>query len=122
QLKRAGYKQNMVTALEFIEVEWYESLKEALIGLEKNTFAGLNYRISMVVFAVFGVFTTNILPFMTVFSTNKTIMYLSLANILLIGIYYLIVVRKMSGYSPILFLAFPITACIFIYSIIRASF
>lgn len=122
KMKRAGYHQRIVTALRLIEVEWYGSLKEAFIGLEKNTFAGLHYRISMVIFAILGVFITNVLPFMAVFSENKTVVLLSLGNIFLSGIHYILVIKKMTLFSPAMFLVLPITALLFIYSIIRASF
>ncbi|MCH6268407.1 glycosyltransferase [Neobacillus citreus] len=120
-LKKEGYRQRIITALQLIEVEWYGSLHEAFVGLEKNTFAGLNYRISMVFFAIFGVFTTNVLPFITIFSGNKTIALLSLGNILLSGIHYFMIIRRMTVFSPALFLVLPLTALLFIYSIIRAS-
>jgi glycosyltransferase involved in cell wall biosynthesis len=121
KLKKAGYRQRIVTALRLIEVEWYGSLKEAFIGLEKNTFAGLNYQVSMVFFSIFGVFITNVLPFLTIFSENKTIALLSLGNIVTSGILYVLIIRRMTVFSPVLFLVFPITASLFIYSIIRAS-
>lgn len=121
RMKRAGYRQRIVTALRLIEVEWYASLKEAFVGLEKNTFAGLNYRISMVLFAILGVFLTHVLPFVTVFSTNKTIALLSLGNILGSGLLYIMIIKRMTLFSPIMFFVFPITALLFIYSIIRAS-
>lgn len=121
KMKKAGYRQRIVTALRLIEVEWYGSLKEAFIGLEKNTFAGLNYQVSMVFFSIFGVFITNVLPFLTIFSANKTISLLSLGNIVTSGILYVMIIRRMTVYSPVLFLVFPITAVLFIYSIIRAS-
>jgi len=122
KMKRAGYRQRIVTALHLIEVEWYGSLKEAFIGLEKNTFAGLNYRISMVFFSIFGVFVTNVLPFLTIFSANKTIVLLSLGNIVTSGILYVVIIRRMTVFSPAMFVVLPITALLFIYSIIRASF
>jgi cellulose synthase/poly-beta-1,6-N-acetylglucosamine synthase-like glycosyltransferase len=121
KMKRAGFRLRIVTALRLIEVEWYGSLKEAFVGLEKNTFAGLNYRISMVLFAILGVFLTHVLPFVTVFSANKTVALLSLGNILLSGILYIVIIKRMTLFSPAMFLVFPITALLFIYSIIRAS-
>ncbi|QIZ09807.1 glycosyltransferase [Priestia megaterium] len=121
KMKKAGYRQRIVTALHLIEVEWYGSLKEALVGLEKNTFAGLHYRISMVIFAILGVFITNVLPFVMIFSGNTTVALLSFGNIVLCGILYVIVIKKLTLFSPLMFLVFPITALLFIYSIIRAS-
>jgi glycosyltransferase involved in cell wall biosynthesis len=122
RMKKEGYRQRIVTALHLIEVEWYGSLHEAFIGLEKNTFAGLNYRISMVLFAIFGVFTTHVLPFITIFAPNKTLALLSLGNIICSGILYVLFIKRMTVFSPGLFLVFPITALLFIYSIIRASY
>lgn len=122
RMKQAGYAQRIVTALKLIEVEWYGSLQEAFIGLEKNTFAGLHYRISMVFFAIFGVFITNVLPFITIFSSDKIVALLSLGIILLSGIHYVMVIKKMTIFSPSMFLVLPVTALLFIYSIIRASY
>lgn len=121
RMKQAGYRQRIVTALRLIEVEWYGSLHEAFVGLEKNTFAGLNYRVSMVFFAILGVFITNVLPFITLFSSDRNVALLSLGIILLSGIHYILVIRKMTVFSPVMFLVLPVTAILFIYSIIRAS-
>ncbi|MFE8695541.1 glycosyltransferase [Cytobacillus sp. FJAT-53684] len=120
KIKQMGLKQRIVTAMNLLEVEWYGSLKEALIGLEKNTFAGLHYRISMVLFAIAGVFISQVLPFFTLFSYDHVI--LSTANILLLATVYTFIIKKMTSFSPLLFLLFPLTALIFIYSIIRACF
>lgn len=121
KMKMEGYRQRIATALRLIEVEWYGSLKEAFVGLEKNTFAGLNYRISMVFFSLFGIFVTHILPFITLFSKDALITLLSLGNIIASGILYVVIVKRMTLFSPLLFLVFPITALLFMYSIIRAS-
>ncbi|WP_260631143.1 glycosyltransferase family 2 protein [Bacillus sp. S/N-304-OC-R1] len=121
RIKRHGYSQRIVTALDLLEVEWYGSLKEALIGLEKNTFAGLHYRISMVLFAISGTFISQVMPFFTIFTANTYISALSMANVILIACVYTLIIRRMTTYSPLLFLVFPITALLFIYSIIRAS-
>jgi glycosyltransferase involved in cell wall biosynthesis len=122
RMKQAGYSQRIVTALKLIEVEWYGSLQEAFIGLEKNTFAGLHYRVSMVFFAIFGVFITNVLPFITLFSSDKIVALLSLGIISLSGIHYVLIIKKMTIFSPAMFLVLPVTALLFIYSIIRASY
>lgn len=122
KVKEAGLRQRFVTAMTLIEVEWYPSLKEALAGLEKNTFAGLHYRISMVLFSVFGVFVSQVIPFFTIFSENNTLALLSAANIIFLAILYTMVTKKMTRFSPWLFLALPFTAMLFIFSIIRASY
>jgi len=121
KMKKEGYKERVVTAINLIEVEWYESLREAFVGLEKNTFAGLNYRISLVFFAIFWIFVYNVLPFLTVFSTNSLLSLLSWGNILGMGILYVFIIKRLTLFSPAFFFIFPITALLFIYSIVRAS-
>ncbi|MGG7617837.1 glycosyltransferase [Bacillus coreaensis] len=122
KMKEMGFRHRIVTALTLLEVEWYSTLKEALIGLEKNTFAGLHYRISMVMFAIFGVFVSQVLPFFTLFSFEPILIYLSIGNIFLLALIYSMIIKRMTTYSPWMFLFFPFTAILFIYSIIRASF
>ncbi|WP_240390598.1 glycosyltransferase [Bacillus sp. Y1] len=122
KMKEMGFRHRIVTALTLLEVEWYSTLKEALIGLEKNTFAGLHYRISMVMFAIFGVFVSQVLPFFTLFSFEPILIYLSIGNIFLLALIYSMIIKRMTTYSPWMFLLFPFTAMLFIYSIIRASF
>ncbi|WP_257391863.1 glycosyltransferase [Mesobacillus jeotgali] len=121
-VKRLGLKQQIVTAMTLIEVEWYQSLGEALGGLEKNTFAGLHYRISMVLFSVFGVFVSQVMPFFTVFSGNQSIAILSAVNLAFLSFLYVMVTKKMTRFSPWLFLVLPFTALLFIFSILRASY
>ncbi|KAF0816906.1 putative glycosyltransferase [Bacillus sp. ZZV12-4809] len=121
KMKQNGLRQRLATAMELIEVEWYESLPEAFKGLEKNTFAGLHYRISMVLFAIAGTFSSQVLPFLTIFSTDIIIFSLSLANIIFLAGVYTIITKRMTKFTPLLFTVFPITALLFIYSIIRAS-
>ena len=121
KMKKEGYKERIVSALTLMEVEWYGNLKEAFVGLEKNTFAGLNYRMSMVLFSVLGIFVGHILPFVTIFSADKTVALLSFGNILGSGILYMLIISKMSRYSPAFFFVLPLTALLFMYSILRAS-
>lgn len=121
-VKRQGLKQRIVTAMTLIEVEWYQTLGEALGGLEKNTFAGLHYRISMVLFSVFGVFVSQVLPFFTVFSGNQSVAILSAVNLAFLAVLYVMVTKKMTRFSPWLFLVLPFTALLFIFSILRASY
>jgi hypothetical protein len=47
---------------------------------------------------------------------------LSAANIIFLAILYTMVTKKMTGFSPWLFLALPFTAMLFIFSILRASY
>ena len=47
-LKQAGFRQDAAYAPEFLAVEWYASVSEAVRGLEKNAFSGAGYSIPLV--------------------------------------------------------------------------
>ncbi|MGH7751369.1 MAG: glycosyltransferase, partial [Gemmatimonadales bacterium] len=51
-LKESGARQDMVAGKGMASVEWYHSLSELIHGLEKNAFAGLEYRVAATIPAV----------------------------------------------------------------------
>lgn len=120
KIKEYKLNQKMVTAISLLSVEWYPTLQSAFQGLEKNTFAGLHYRYSMVILAITGVFFSQIFPFLTLMVSELTIRLLSIAVISLMFFSYLLVTRKMTDFHPVLVLVLPVTALLFLFSIIRA--
>ncbi|WP_085524506.1 glycosyltransferase [Tuberibacillus sp. Marseille-P3662] len=122
KIKQAGFRQRLATALHLIKVTWYDTLPAAIQGLEKNAFAGLFYRISMVVLAAVGVAMSQCLPFVLLLFGTPIMRWYSLVIIVLIFVVYQLVITKMTTLSSIHFLVFPLTAMIFIYTILRATY
>lgn len=120
-VKKAGLKQRMATALKMLEVEWYPSLKEAIKGLEKNTFAGLHYSYILVIGAIAGVFISQLLPFITLFHSNVAVRIISILAIMMLAAVYIPLTRRLTTYSPWHILLFPLSACLFLYAITRAT-
>lgn len=120
-IKSSGKKQRFVSGLEHLEVEWYATLKGALIGLEKNTFAGLYYRYTMVFIAIMGVFISQLLPFLAVFFTDGHTRNVYLFSIVVLFLLYHQTANVMAKNALKYFLVFPISAVLFIYCIIRAT-
>ena len=50
-VKKHGLRQDFVNAASHVRVEWYHSVREALHGLRKNGFAGVDYRLSLILLA-----------------------------------------------------------------------
>lgn len=69
-VKKNGFASEFVTGAEHVSVEWYHSLGEVVRGLRKNGFAGLDYRISMVIYATVMILTFCVWPFVAVFVTD----------------------------------------------------
>ncbi|KIL44285.1 glycosyltransferase [Jeotgalibacillus soli] len=120
-VKKHRLKQRLATALPLLKVEWYPSLHEAVKGLEKNTFAGLHYRYSMVLFAIFGVFISQLLPFFTLWHGDPFNQLLSaIIIVLIISIYYPLT-KKMTSFLSWHILLFPLSVLLFLYAITRAT-
>lgn len=123
KVKQAGLRQRLVTAQEFLEVEWYPTLGEAVRGLEKNTFAGLKYSLPLTVAAVLAQFFFFCYPFFAVwihFGTWVGWLY-GVSLVLLLWLYYLFTSR-MSSYKGSQIFALPFTVLLFLYIVMRSVY
>jgi glycosyltransferase involved in cell wall biosynthesis len=66
-LKDAGLQPDFVVGSDHLAVEWYTSVADLVRGLEKNTFAGADYRCSFVLFAITILIAGYVLPFVAMF-------------------------------------------------------
>jgi glycosyltransferase involved in cell wall biosynthesis len=69
-VKKNDFASDFAIGADHVSVEWYHSLPEVVRGLRKNGFAGLDYRVSMVVFATVMVTVFCVMPFVAVFVTD----------------------------------------------------
>ncbi|MDZ5712083.1 glycosyltransferase [Jeotgalibacillus haloalkalitolerans] len=120
-VKKNGYKQRMATAKSMLKVEWYPSVKEALKGLEKNTFAGLHYSYLFTFGAMAGVFISQVLPFIAIFSRDANTAAMAWVSIGAIMAVYIPITRRLTTYSSFHAVLFPISAILFITAVIRAA-
>jgi len=65
-VKKHGLRQDFVIGADAVSVEWYATLGEAVHGLRKNGFAGVDYRISLVLLATISQLLLFIWPFVAV--------------------------------------------------------
>lgn len=119
-IKSHGYKQRLATGFHHISVEWYPSLKDAIKGLEKNTFAGLYYSYFMALFAIIGTFISQVLPFLILITSDGILQAVAALNVLLMVSLFVITTRNMSTYSPLLSFLLAVSASMFIYATVRA--
>jgi cellulose synthase/poly-beta-1,6-N-acetylglucosamine synthase-like glycosyltransferase len=82
-IKLNHYKQDCLIGAGSMYVPWYESTWEMVRGLEKNTFAVLEYSVFKVVFSSLLIFVIGIGPFAIPFWTTGLAQYLSIANAIL---------------------------------------
>ena len=61
--KKQKCRQDFLLGQGLISVEWYASVREMIQGLLKNTFAGVEYRLSLVLIGTIAAFLFHIWPF-----------------------------------------------------------
>ncbi len=72
-IKQSGFKQECLTAYDFLQVHWYDSTRKMIQGLMKNIFALYDFRVFYAMIAVCMIFVLTILPLWAVFLTTGTI-------------------------------------------------
>ncbi|MFZ5826138.1 MAG: glycosyltransferase [Bacillota bacterium] len=122
RLKRMGLTSNVAMGRDLLSVEWYTSLGEGIRGLEKNTFAGLEYSLFMVLFSVTGILTIMVWPFIALFIASGWAQALYAGAILLQLATYVMANQMMGPRALHLALAYPLSALLFAFTVARASY
>jgi len=120
-VKGHGFRQGVAYGVGLIGVEWHQTLPEAVRGLGKSMFPGVDYRIDTTAFGVIALFLTNVLPAFYLFSRNTTGV-LCRMNILSTILVYAYRARHLGEGLPWWYtLLHPIGICIFIYAMLRSA-
>jgi glycosyltransferase involved in cell wall biosynthesis len=119
-LKSGGFRQDLMIGGDMVSVEWYGSLPEAVRGLEKNTFAGLNYSVAAVVGACLGSLALDVWPFAALLLTAGATRWLNaLAAALAVASY--IGSTRASGSRMLYALAYPFATLLLLFIVIRST-
>lgn len=122
RVKRAGLRQRLAVGMELLSVEWYPNLKAALIGLEKNLFAGLKYQLWQFFAATAGQLLFFVWPFLAVWLTRGWVQVAYGVTVAIMMLLYLGYVRKLSQYRGYEVWMLPVTAALFVYVLFRSTF
>lgn len=119
-LKKHGFHQDLVLGDGLITVEWYSSLGELIRGLEKNTFAGVEYSLATVVIFSIAQLIVFIWPLIALILTRGAIWWLNLAIVGSLAVLYM---DNAHCYRAKRWhcVGFPVTALLFQYIIWRAT-
>jgi glycosyltransferase involved in cell wall biosynthesis len=117
-IKRAGFRQDVAYAPEFLCVEWYASLREVITGLEKNAFAGADYNIPLVLSGILFHIVCSIWPFLAIFFTNGATRGISIATVGLIMLVFADCARFHHS-RPWYALGYPVTTALFVFILLR---
>lgn len=120
KVKEAGLRQRFLIAYPLLRVQWYPSLKAAMIGLEKNMFAGLGYSIPLLIAAVIGKFVFYFAPFLALLFATGIARLVYVFVCFLILLLYVRYTRRMSGEFPAEWFVFPALVLLFLYVTVRS--
>jgi glycosyltransferase involved in cell wall biosynthesis len=119
-LKRAGFRQKVLSGKYILQVEWYRTLTDAIIGLEKNLFSGFRYSYTIALLACLGQLIFFIAPwFGLVFLWDWRGVAYAVVVILQIWLYRKLISRLMSKRSDEAYLL-PISAALLLYTMARS--
>ncbi|MFO0088473.1 MAG: glycosyltransferase, partial [Pirellula sp.] len=118
-LKSNGYQQRFANGMGLISVPWYRSIGELTRGLEKNSFAGIDYSISKWIASSVLVILLFVLPFLLVLLTQGWSFWFSIITCALIFCMGACNAIK-SGYRLDHGLFFPIGCLLFLFVFNRA--
>ena len=120
-LKRHGFRQGVAYGVGLISVEWHQTLPDAVRGLSKSMFSGLDYRIGATVAGVLMLLLTNVLPLFGLFS-RKTTGTLCRMNLLSTFLVYVYRARHFGDKTPWWYAVLhPFGICVFIYAMLRSA-
>jgi cellulose synthase/poly-beta-1,6-N-acetylglucosamine synthase-like glycosyltransferase len=119
-VKHAGFAQDALHGTGEVVVTWYTSLREAVIGLEKNSFTGLKYSLLAVIAVCLSILAFGVAPWIAVFLTSGSTRLLFFGCIVVSAALYVDSTRA-SGADPRFAPAFPVALLLFCYIIVRAA-
>lgn len=118
-VKRNGYQQSILDGAGLISVPWYASTSELVKGLEKNSFAALNYNPGLVLGSVAFQFVAILWPFLTLIFTHGYVWWINFITVsLLVGLPTYLGIKLRYGWYSGLF--FPVCVLLFGFIQLRA--
>ena len=119
-IKQSGFRQEFLFGLEMMQVEWYASLAEAVRGLEKNSFAGIDYSVLKLTGSTLLLFALNVLPFLVIPFTHGATQIINIATSIFILLFcaYGAAFHNLKRWYAI---GFPLVTLIFIFIMWRSA-
>ncbi|HEY4677337.1 MAG TPA: glycosyltransferase family 2 protein [Candidatus Angelobacter sp.] len=120
-IKKAGLRQDVVFGRDLVSLRWAVGAAGVVANLEKNLFAFLKFRISLVLAVCAVTFFLCVCPFLGVFLGPGWAKVGFAAAIAMIALIYTLSGRLM-GNSALLFLTCPVAALVFNFAALQSAF
>lgn len=117
-IKKNGFRQDTVDGRDFVEKEWYKSLRDMIEGVKKNSFSYFKYRPIGTIFVILGAFLFFVWPFFGMF-LKGSVGWINSINVLLMLSISFFVAKKFRlhlGFA----LFYPLGICILLYTVLNS--
>ena len=118
-VKDSGLRQRIALAPHFVQIHWAPGVRGVLNTMTKNLFAIFRFRLLLMGSACCSLTVLCIGPFLGLFWPQTRLP--SLLALTAIAGLYLIAAKYLSRLNPIAFFAFPVSAALFVYAILRST-
>lgn len=122
RMKRMGMRSNVADGHRLLSVEWYPSLSEAIRGLEKNVFAGLEYSVPLLLSSVLGMLAIMVWPYIALALSSGWTLALYGAAILLQLALFVLCTFPLGARSLYLAPFYPVAALLMAYTFARSAY
>ncbi|HMC29463.1 MAG TPA: glycosyltransferase [Candidatus Angelobacter sp.] len=120
-IKKAGLRQDVVFGPGLVSLRWGVGAAGIIGNLEKNLFAFLQFRLSLVLAVCLAVCFLCVLPFVGLALASGWARAPFALAVAMIALAYTLVARSTGG-SPLLFLTCPVSALLFVVAVLRSAF
>ena len=119
-IKHSGFNQHVLVAREDISVPWYASIREMVVGLDKNTYAGVNYNPIILLIMLTAMTAAFLWPFVAVFLFPGTLrlLFLAICMLLILSSAWMALRMRL---NPAAALLIPVIIGVFNFTIARAG-
>jgi glycosyltransferase involved in cell wall biosynthesis len=119
-VKQSGFRTCVGIAQDAVVVRWHAGLGNLIRGVTKNFFAGLGYRLPLVIFAITGMLLMNVAPFLGVILGHGWVrIFAAVAVVIALGFH--VGVDVVMRVSPLYALTHPLGAILFGYMLLRST-
>lgn len=119
-VKMAGFRSGVGVAQNYVSVAWHLGLSNLVRGVEKNFFAGAQFRIAVAAAQISALILMNVVPFFGLIFGHDWVRALAAISVL-IAMCFHFGVDVVMRVSPLYCLTLPIGALIFSYMILRST-
>ncbi len=119
-VKMAGFRSGVAVAQNYVSVAWHLGLGNLVRGVEKNFFAGAQFKVGVAAAQIFGLLFMNVPPFIGLLFGHGWIRVLAAVSVL-IAVCFHLAVDLVMRVSPFYCLTLPLGATIFAYMVLRST-